>query len=34
MTDAALFTSDAVRAVELAERDLPALQRFFEANAD
>jgi GNAT superfamily N-acetyltransferase len=29
-----LFTCDAVRAVELVDRDLPALQRFFEANAD
>ena len=34
MSDTVLFACDAVRAIELAERDLPALQRFFEANAD
>jgi GNAT superfamily N-acetyltransferase len=34
MSPNVLFASDAVRAIALTDRDLPALQRFFEANAD
>jgi len=34
MSTTVLFACDAVRAIELTERDLPALQQFFEANAD
>jgi GNAT superfamily N-acetyltransferase len=34
MSPNVLFACDALRAIELGDRDLPALQRFFEANAD
>ena len=34
MSPNVLFVCDAVRAIELGDHDPPALQRFFEANAD